>query len=142
MDPDDKTNTCKLPLVLTVSVPCPAIIMTFWSSLFPTAHAEEENPPKEEKAQEEEEEEEPEDVLPGLQEECKQTAACSGFNKHFAHCTEKVTAGQGFKGEDCVEEFFLLQYWDIADDRSTRQLVHLMHCVDNCVAPKLFSKLR
>ncbi|CUA70569.1 hypothetical protein RSOLAG22IIIB_08984 [Rhizoctonia solani] len=79
--------------------------MTFWSSLFPTAHAEEENPPKEEeKAQEEEEEDEPEDVLPGLQEECKQTAACSGFDKHFVHCTEKVTAGQGFKGEDCVEE--------------------------------------
>ncbi|KAH7333745.1 ubiquinol-cytochrome C reductase hinge domain-containing protein [Rhizoctonia solani] len=97
--------------------------MTFWSSLFPTAHAEEENPPKEEQAQEEEEEEEPEDILDGLRDECKQTAACSGFDKHFVHCTEKVTAGEGFKGEDCVEEF-------------------LMHCVDNCVAPKLFSKLR
>ncbi|KAF8760744.1 hypothetical protein RHS01_00136 [Rhizoctonia solani] len=37
--------------------------MTFWSSLFPTLHADEE-PPKEEEAQaeEEEEEEEPEDV--------------------------------------------------------------------------------
>jgi hypothetical protein len=36
--------------------------MTFWSSLFPTLHADEE-PPKEEQAQEEEEEEEePEDV--------------------------------------------------------------------------------
>ncbi|EUC59390.1 ubiquinol-cytochrome C reductase hinge protein [Rhizoctonia solani AG-3 Rhs1AP] len=102
--------------------------MTFWSSLFPTSHAEEENPPKEEQeqeqAQEEEpEEEEPEDILPELREECKQTAACSGLDKHFAHCTEKVTAGEGYKGEDCVEEF-------------------LMHCVDNCVAPKLFSKLR
>ncbi|CAE6448822.1 unnamed protein product [Rhizoctonia solani] len=98
--------------------------MTFWSSLFPTLHADEE-PPKEEEAQaeEEEEEEEPEDPLPELREECKQTAACSGLDKHFAHCTEKVTSGQGFKGEDCVEEF-------------------LMHCVDNCVAPKLFSKLR
>ncbi|KAG8690406.1 hypothetical protein FRC11_011762 [Ceratobasidium sp. 423] len=78
--------------------------MTFWSSLFPTSYAEEENPPKEEQAQEEEEEEEPEDVLPELREECKQTAACSGLDKHFAHCTEKVTAGEGFKGEDCVEE--------------------------------------
>ncbi|QRW26271.1 ubiquinol-cytochrome C reductase hinge protein [Rhizoctonia solani] len=87
--------------------------MTFWSSLFPTLHADEE-PPKEEEAQaeEEEEEEEPEDdPLPELREECKQTAACSGLDKHFAHCTEKVTSGQGFKGEDCVEEF-------------------LMHCVD------------
>ncbi|CAE6421852.1 unnamed protein product [Rhizoctonia solani] len=79
--------------------------MTFWSSLFPTSYAEEENPPKEEQAQEEEEEEEPEDVLPELREECKQTAACSGLDKHFVHCTEKVTAGEGFKGEDCVEEF-------------------------------------
>ncbi|KAL5637622.1 hypothetical protein ACGC1H_004137 [Rhizoctonia solani] len=100
--------------------------MTFWSSLFPTSHAEEESPPKEEQAQEEEpEEEEPEDILPELREECKQTAACSGLDKHFAHCTEKVNAGEGYKGEDCVEEF-----------------PSLMHCVDNCVAPKLFSKLR
>jgi len=30
----------------------------------------------------------------------------------------------GFKGEDCVEEMF-----------------HMMHCVDNCVAPKLWAKL-
>ncbi|KAJ1300586.1 hypothetical protein OPQ81_002240 [Rhizoctonia solani] len=81
--------------------------MTFWSSLFPTAHAEEENPPKEEQAQEEEEEERSlrMQVLPELREECKQTAACSGLDKHFVHCTEKVTSGQGFKGEDCVEEF-------------------------------------
>ncbi|CAE6497651.1 unnamed protein product [Rhizoctonia solani] len=85
------------------SFPYPTHTMTFWSSLFPTSHAEEEEPPKEEQAQEEEEEE-PEDILPELREECKQTAACAGFDKHFAHCTEKVTAGEGYKGEDCVEE--------------------------------------
>ncbi|KAG8870721.1 hypothetical protein FRB97_009431 [Tulasnella sp. 331] len=39
------------------------------------------------------------------------------------HCQEKVNAGEGFKGEDCVEEF-------------------MMHCVDNCIAPKLFAKLK
>ncbi|CAE6510496.1 unnamed protein product [Rhizoctonia solani] len=97
--------------------------MTFWSSLFPTAHAEEENPPKEEQAQEEEEEEEPEDVLPELREECKQTAACSGFDKHFVHCTEKVTAGEGFKGEDCVEELH------VTDDHSTRRFTSPPHAL-------------
>ena len=98
-------------------------LASFFESIFPTAHAEEEKPAEEEAQAEEEEE--PEDILPGLRDECKATPACSGFDKHFVHCTEKVTSGNGFKGEDCVEELF-----------------HLMHCVDNCVAPKLFSKLR
>jgi len=74
---------------------------------------------------EEEEEEEPEDILPGLREDCKEGKACFQYNTHFEHCQEKVNAGKGHKGEDCVEELF-----------------HLMHCVDNCVAPKLFSKLK
>ncbi|CAE6435840.1 unnamed protein product [Rhizoctonia solani] len=79
--------------------------MTFWSSLFPTSYAEEPKDEPKDQAEEEAEEEEPEDVLPELREECKQTAACSGLDKHFVHCTEKVTAGEGYKGEDCVEEF-------------------------------------
>ncbi|KAI0673244.1 hypothetical protein C8Q78DRAFT_711153 [Trametes maxima] len=58
-----------------------------------------------EEPQEEEEEEEPEDILPALQEECEQSAKCAPFAKHFQHCEEKVNAGEGFKGEDCVEEF-------------------------------------
>ncbi|KAG8902103.1 hypothetical protein FRB99_004830 [Tulasnella sp. 403] len=74
-------------------------------------------------AEAEEEAEEPEDVLPELRDSCKESKACSGFNKHFEHCTEKVTAGEGYKGEDCVEEL-------------------LMHCVDACVAPKLWAKLK
>ncbi|KAF8596594.1 Non-heme 11 kDa protein of cytochrome bc1 complex [Ceratobasidium sp. AG-I] len=101
-------------------------LTSFFSSFLPTSYAEEEKPPKEGEAQEEpeaEEEEEPEDPLPELREECKQSPACAGFDKHFQHCTEKVTSGQGFKHEDCVEEL-------------------LMHCVDNCAAPKIFSKLR
>ncbi|KAI0341130.1 hypothetical protein BDW22DRAFT_1430280 [Trametopsis cervina] len=87
--------------------------------------AEQEEPQAEasEAAEEEEEEEEPEDVLPALQEEAKESAACAAATKHFAHCQEKVGAGEGFHGETCVEEF-------------------MMHCVDNYVAPKLFAKLK
>ncbi|KAG9092993.1 hypothetical protein FRC07_011549, partial [Ceratobasidium sp. 392] len=87
------------------------MLSTLLSSFLPTSYAEEEKPPKEEgegegegEAQEEEEEPEPEDVAPALREECTQSAACAGFDKHFQHCTEKVTSGEGYKGEDCVEE--------------------------------------
>ena len=41
-----------------------------------------------------------------LREECKQSAGCVKFTHHFEHCQEKVEAGEGFKGEDCVEELF------------------------------------
>ncbi|OJT09750.1 hypothetical protein TRAPUB_13781 [Trametes pubescens] len=80
----------------------------------------------EEPAQEEEEEEEPEDVridrtyffalaaadvlvcggqpLPAIVEECEQSAKCAPMLHHFQHCEEKVNAGEGYKGEDCVEE--------------------------------------
>jgi len=71
-----------------------------------------------------EEDAEPEDPAPSIREECTKTTACAPLSRHFAHCTEKVTSGQGFPHEDCVEELF-----------------HVMHCVDNCLAPKLFSKL-
>ncbi|KAG8685897.1 hypothetical protein FRC09_014474 [Ceratobasidium sp. 395] len=80
------------------------------SSFLPTSYAEEEKPPKEEgeEAKEEgggeEEQPEAEDEAPALREECAQSAACAGFDKHFQHCTEKVTSGEGYKGEDCVEE--------------------------------------
>ncbi|KAL5525050.1 QCR6 [Sanghuangporus sanghuang] len=111
-------------------------LASFLSSLIPSAACEEpqeevENPEEdagkeeEEAEAEEEEEEEPEDPMVELREECKEAAACIKFTKHFDHCQEKVEAGEGFKGEDCVEEMF-----------------HMMHCVDNCVAPKLFAKLR
>ncbi|KAF5314368.1 hypothetical protein D9619_011948 [Psilocybe cf. subviscida] len=64
---------------------------------------------KQEKAEEtedkeEEEEEEPEDVHPVIREECKETSKCAPLTKHFEHCQEKVANGEGFKGEDCVEE--------------------------------------
>ncbi|KAM5541034.1 hypothetical protein V8D89_005345 [Ganoderma adspersum] len=88
-------------------------VSSLFSSFFQTVHAdapeEKEAPAQEEPAEEpqaeEEEEEEPEDLLPALTEECTESAKCAPAAKHFAHCEEKVNAGEGFKGEDCVEEF-------------------------------------
>ncbi|EAL20313.1 hypothetical protein CNBF1240 [Cryptococcus deneoformans B-3501A] len=99
---------------------------SFVSYFVPTAHADDsEEEEKEEPAEEEEEEEEedPEDIAPAIREECEKNA-CAEHVHHFAHCQEKVEAGEGFPGEDCVEEFF-----------------HILHCVDACAAPKIFKKL-
>ncbi|KAG6823331.1 hypothetical protein H0H87_001348, partial [Tephrocybe sp. NHM501043] len=82
-------------------------ISSFLSSLLPVIHADSEEPTKEPEASkpaEEEEEEEPEDIHPTLREEVKQSAKIASITKHFEHCQEKVQSGQGFKGEDCVEE--------------------------------------
>ncbi|KAG1807167.1 ubiquinol-cytochrome C reductase hinge protein-domain-containing protein [Suillus subaureus] len=113
-------------------------VTSFFSSFFNTVHCDApeekrpENEMKEEevaevgepsKGSEEEEEVEAEDVHPIIMEECKNSAACASLTRHFEHCQEKVQSGQGFKGEDCVEEF-------------------MMHCADACAAPKLFSKLK
>lgn len=43
--------------------------------------------------------------MTALREEC-QEASCRKYAQHFAHCQEKVEGGEGFKGEDCVEEMF------------------------------------
>ncbi|KIM35395.1 hypothetical protein M413DRAFT_20762 [Hebeloma cylindrosporum] len=104
-------------------------IASFFSSFIGTAHADaEEKAPADEEVVVEAaaEEEEPEDLQPILREECKASAKCEALTKHFEHCQEKVNAGQGFKGEDCVEELYEI----------------MMHCVDSSVAPKLFAKLR
>ncbi|KAF8325695.1 Non-heme 11 kDa protein of cytochrome bc1 complex [Amanita rubescens] len=116
-------------------------ITSFFSSFLPTVYADTQEPSegtvskveeeqesaveesKAEEAASEEEEEEPEDPHPAIREECKESAKCAALTKHFEHCQEKVQAGKGFHGEDCVEEF-------------------MMHCVDECAAPKLFSKLK
>ncbi|KAF4611529.1 hypothetical protein D9613_003609 [Agrocybe pediades] len=87
-------------------------IAAFFSSFISTTHADsEEAAPadakvevEEQPAAEEEEEEEPEDLQPVIREECKASAKCAALTKHFEHCQEKVQSGQGFKGEDCVEE--------------------------------------
>ncbi|KAI1791388.1 hypothetical protein LXA43DRAFT_1181778 [Ganoderma leucocontextum] len=124
-------------------------VSSLFSSFFPTVHADapeekeekvssQAEPAEEPQVEAEEEEEEPEDILPALQEECAESAKCAPHAKHFAHCEEKVNAGQGFKGEDCVEEFFPTNL----RPRDILRVDHLMHCVNGCAAPKLFSKLK
>ncbi|KAG8988454.1 hypothetical protein FRB94_000693 [Tulasnella sp. JGI-2019a] len=54
--------------------------------------------------EEEEEEAEPEDAMPAIREACQSSKSCAPLTQHFQHCQEKVQAGEGFKGEDCVEE--------------------------------------
>ncbi|THU80865.1 Non-heme 11 kDa protein of cytochrome bc1 complex [Dendrothele bispora CBS 962.96] len=117
-------------------------ITSFFSSFLPTVYNDseaddaqkpeaaeaksEEEPEAEEQeggGEEEEEEEEPEDLHPQIREECQNSSKCAALAKHFEHCQEKVSGGEGYKGEDCVEEL-------------------MMHCVDDCAAPKLFSKLK
>ena len=112
-------------------------LSSFFSSFLPTVHAdapeekpaEEETPTEEPAAEEEEEEEEPEDVcnnlllsvkvvieecclqiLPALKDECAESSKCAAATKHFQHCQEKVNAGEGFHGENCIEELCVLCY--------------------------------
>ncbi|BEJ14759.1 hypothetical protein CspHIS471_0405260 [Cutaneotrichosporon sp. HIS471] len=106
-----------------------SLFSTITSFFLPTAHAEapEEEVVVEEAVEEEpaeeEEEEDPEDLAPGIRDDCEANE-CQDAGKHFKHCAEKVEGGKGWEGEDCVEELF-----------------HVMHCVDACAAPKLFKKL-
>jgi len=95
-------------------------LSSFFSSVFSTIHndSDSEKPETEVKneteeskeeepeaaAEEEEEEEEPEDTHPAIKEDCMNSGKCAQLAKHFEHCNEKVQNGQGFKGEDCVEE--------------------------------------
>ncbi|KAJ6262533.1 hypothetical protein Dda_3344 [Drechslerella dactyloides] len=119
-------------------------------SSFTIADAKAEAPPADDKAEdagddkkeekeedsaeeaEEEEPEEPEDIMPKLQEECANTTKCAPYKHHYEECAERVqqwddTPEEERKGkrESCVEEYF-----------------HLMHCAGDCVAPKLWAKLK
>ncbi|KAJ7132718.1 Non-heme 11 kDa protein of cytochrome bc1 complex [Mycena filopes] len=100
-------------------------LSSFLSSFFPTTHADSDDSKKEDdkndsasaeeggegEAKEEgeggaaeEEEEEPEDAAPGIRDTCAARAECAPMKHHFEKCQEKVEAGKGFKGEECVEE--------------------------------------
>ncbi|KAJ6517665.1 hypothetical protein DFH09DRAFT_940287 [Mycena vulgaris] len=86
----------------------------FISSLFPTTHADaaEEKPalaedpsePSAEEPREEAEEEEPEDSHPAIRAEYEARRDCAPMKHDFEKCQEKVQAGEGFKGEECVEK--------------------------------------
>ncbi|CUM64737.1 uncharacterized protein PRCAT00002348001 [Priceomyces carsonii] len=93
---------------------------------------DEEDEEDEEEDDEDDEEEESEDPLDGMRAECASIPACKPFGHHYEECVERVTKEQQEEGyehkaykEDCVEEFF-----------------HLQHCINDCVAPKLFYKLK
>ncbi|CAK5281905.1 unnamed protein product [Mycena citricolor] len=85
-------------------------IGSFITSLFTPTHADSEEKPEaaapaeEAKEEAEEEEEEPEDAHPAIREACMSRPECAPAKHHFEKCQEKVQAGEGFKGEDCVEE--------------------------------------
>ncbi|KAH0833903.1 Non-heme 11 kDa protein of cytochrome bc1 complex [Lanmaoa asiatica] len=84
-------------------------LSSFFSSFLNIVHADaEEKEAVAESTQAEEaeqtEEEEPEDLHPVIRDECKSSTKCAPLTRHFEHCQEKVSAGQGYKGEDCVEE--------------------------------------
>ncbi|CAI8500405.1 unnamed protein product [Pichia kudriavzevii] len=78
------------------------------------------------------EEEESEDQFDALKKECSQLPSVKPYLHHYEECVERVTKEQQEPGyedkhykEDCVEEFF-----------------HLQHALNDCAAPKLFSKLK
>lgn len=94
----------------------------------------EENDEDEDEDEDEDDDDEDEikDPMDTLREECANSAPCKPFNHHFHECVERVTkemeeedyAHKEYK-EDCIEEFF-----------------HLQHCVNDCVSPTLFYKLK
>ncbi|ORX39041.1 ubiquinol-cytochrome C reductase hinge domain-containing protein [Kockovaella imperatae] len=94
-----------------------SLFSSFMSFVLPTAHAEADDGDKDGK------DDEPEDIAPAIREGCEANE-CAKYAHHFQACQEKVEAGKGWQGEDCVDEMF-----------------HMMHCVDACAAPKLFKKL-
>ncbi|KAJ1737381.1 ubiquinol--cytochrome-c reductase subunit 6 [Coemansia sp. Benny D160-2] len=72
--------------------------------------------------EEEEEEEEAEDVAPAIKEACGDTSSCKSLKHHYEECAARVDDGSK---ESCAEE-----------------LLHFMHCVDQCAAPQIFAKLK
>ncbi|KAI8148120.1 ubiquinol-cytochrome C reductase hinge domain-containing protein [Fennellomyces sp. T-0311] len=97
-----------------------------FSSIFPTAYAEEEQAAEpveeveevvEEVEEEEEEEEEIVDPKEQIMEACEKD--CAALKHHLDECNERVENGSS---ENCIEEFF-----------------HYMHCADECAAPKIMA---
>ncbi|KAJ1902151.1 ubiquinol--cytochrome-c reductase subunit 6 [Kickxella alabastrina] len=76
----------------------------------------------EEVEEEEEEEEEAEDQAPAIKEACGETIACKSLKHHLEECATRVEEGSS---ESCAEE-----------------LLHFLHCVDQCAVPKIFATLK
>ncbi|KAJ7485489.1 hypothetical protein FB451DRAFT_1392228 [Mycena latifolia] len=103
-------------------------IGSFLSSFFPTTHADDtEEKPADTQLTDDAAAEEPKEEEAEAEEPEKERADCAPLKHHFEKCQVKVQAGEGFKGEDCIEEI-------------VRQVqVHMMQA---CAAPQLFAKLR
>ncbi|OAV87068.1 hypothetical protein PTTG_07051 [Puccinia triticina 1-1 BBBD Race 1] len=117
---NSNSSTSSSPPATSFTEVCSNVASAITQYFTPTVVAEAKEATEEE---EEEEEDEPEDPAPAIREECAESK-CSKYKRHFDHCQERVLGGKGDKGEDCVEELF-----------------HLMHCVDECATPQVFSKL-
>ncbi|KAJ7807918.1 Non-heme 11 kDa protein of cytochrome bc1 complex [Mycena olivaceomarginata] len=125
---------------------------SFSSSFFPTTHAdseeEEQKPAASKQEAEAEEEEEPEDEHPKIRADCEASPACAPMKHHFEKCQEKVNAGEGYKGEDCVDGMCVYVALLARSTLIDPDLLFpspgrvMMHCSEACAAPKLFSKLR
>lgn len=37
-----------------------------------------------------------------------ESSKCVPLTRHFQHCEEKIQEGKGYKGEDCVEELYVI----------------------------------
>ncbi|KAJ2787102.1 ubiquinol--cytochrome-c reductase subunit 6 [Coemansia interrupta] len=85
-----------------------------------TEEADEEAEAEEE--EEEEEEEDPEDPAPAIKEACGESMACKSLKHHLDECAARVEEGSK---ESCAEE-----------------LLHFLHCVDQCAVPKIFATLK
>jgi hypothetical protein len=48
--------------------------------------------------------------MPSLREECQESSECKGYTHHFLACQERVQEGKGYKGEDCVEELYVILF--------------------------------
>ena len=86
----------------------------------------------EDEDEDEEEEQEEKDPMEELKEKCKDTQKGKEYSRHYMECVERVQKEKQLPNyadleykEDCVEEFF-----------------HLQHYLDDCIAPRLFSKLK
>ncbi|KTW28348.1 uncharacterized protein T551_02767 [Pneumocystis jirovecii RU7] len=76
-------------------------------------------------------EKDPEDSMPLIQEECLNTKKCALLKHHYDECQKRIISvieeaeGGKIDNENCVEEMF-----------------HMMHCIGNCSANKIFSELK
>eukprot|EP00051_Salpingoeca_urceolata_P034472 m.25231 g.25231 ORF g.25231 m.25231 type:complete len:93 (-) comp7803_c0_seq1:278-556(-) len=78
----------------------------------------------EEVEEDEEDEEDIEDPLNGVRELCQAKSECQNYHKEFTACQDRVNS-KSETTEQCTQEFF-----------------DYLHCVDHCVAHKIFDHLK